>query len=176
MNIQDALKETGRAQCEQYTRYYAQWDGSCLQFYSKDRSVYQGLLAHDRILKDDWQPYPIKKEIRPENAGELWRNAMGVKFFSFFDNDKEVCLCMIDQSGDRFISGLGELEHFTHNQNGWARLYPPVEDENIERIIIEPYIISNVDGVSTYNFKIKDGYMDRICSKSFTLEIPKEPK
>jgi hypothetical protein len=81
-------------------------------------------------LRTDWHDFPGEKEIRPENAGELWSNN-GKRWF--------VAKC---PSNEYFYDQTGVISHneyakATHGKNGWERLFPKVEDESVERIEIE---------------------------------------
>ena len=86
-----------------------------------------------QIIEDDWQPYHEIKEIRPENAGELW-DKDGCKYITFGTDNND--LRIFNQVGGEY-----ELSEFIpdgpiHDKYGWTRLYPKIEDD-VERIEIE---------------------------------------
>lgn len=187
MNIKDALKETGKATGLHLpfaeTWFVAIDDEDFLWLYNDIGAPIQRVPLRE-ILRSDWQPYHDKKYIRPEKPGELWER-QGEKFFIFFDNDKYVCLCLVDESGDKFstVDAMSYAE-VIHNQNGWTRLYPPVEDENVERIEIEgvewEQIMTLSGGraivpywpIDGYSY-VKKSWLDKPSMKMI-LEIPKE--
>ena len=77
-------------------------------------------------------------EIRPEKAGELWaiRDTSIFTYKDVYGDSLELKFIYADGSGKSYIAGHAN-EQIRHNKNGWTRLYPLVEDENIERIEIE---------------------------------------
>jgi len=130
MNIQEALKETGKAFHVTYSDLYVTWISGNVCFVTvygnEDRP-----LEHHELLKDGWQHYHEVKEIRPENAGELWEMAGHAKFFVITD----------ERTGKNELCGIyGNKivirKDMIHGKD-WTRLFPPVEDDSIERIEIE---------------------------------------
>lgn len=141
MNIQDALKETGKATREGGTDSYAALKmfslsspktlgGERLYWYTIETGEENSPVQLDAILEDDWQPYHDKKEIRPEKAGELWRHNETEGYFHTDHSTQDASLILIGYKG---VSRNAEIVHGTH----WNRLFPPVEDDNIKRIQIE---------------------------------------
>ena len=146
MEIQDAMKETGKVECEEYPSYYAEWHGGNLAFLTKAGDKYQGLLAHERILADDWQPYHAKEEIRPSEAGELWelweyiKNDQKTLWFTIRHGLEEIR--MTEQTGQTYT--LRGMQYVSHGSTGWKRLHPPVSDA--EEIVIEGVTWGRGDG------------------------------
>lgn len=84
------------------------------------------------VLRIDWHIFPEVKEIRPENAGELWI-AGGIKYMSQKVGDR---LRMIPEEYSMNVLEPSGLEYFIHGTGQYERLFPPVE-EDVERIEIE---------------------------------------
>ncbi len=92
-------------------------------------------VSGEEAIRTDWQVFTRVKEIRPENAGEFWRHENGGTFYTHaksYNVDSEIA------TTNRF----GAIEDLprddkTHNKGGWTRLYPPVEDDSVERVEIE---------------------------------------
>ena len=75
MNIQDALKNTGKAKRPLSNDYYAAIDEEdVLRWYGQDVHNKANEVQLSGVLADDWQPYHPKEEIMPSEAGELWGN------------------------------------------------------------------------------------------------------
>ncbi|MCK5609774.1 hypothetical protein KAR91_48330 [Candidatus Pacearchaeota archaeon] len=138
MNIQDALKETGKARKKSNLAEYAFLDKSedsvrheIFWFVDGEKESH---VQFEDLFNDDWQPYHEEKEIRPDSAGELWRHEQGGTFYTHaksYNTNSEVAT----------TNHFGAIEDLPrddkiHNKNGWTRLYPPVE-EDVERIEIE---------------------------------------
>ena len=68
MIIQDALKENGRAKCNEDGYVFVDEYG-ILQWYDTVNNVVIAPAELNEILNSDWQPHHEKKEIRPEKAG-----------------------------------------------------------------------------------------------------------
>jgi hypothetical protein len=166
MDIQDALRPTGKANMEGWDtdRYVEIKEG---QFINTDGHKF----ANACILSADWQPYHEVKEIRPERAGELWKHERGLHGHTFkhpsgdiyFNDDNETTLAT-------------KAKAVIHNKNGWTRLFPLPEDDSIERIEIKPGIINEIKGFSVYSFILSEEYRDSINGKKMILEIPKGDK
>ena len=128
MNIQDALKETGKAAM-------GGWDTDRYVFVGGGQlcNVEGHKFANACILKDDWQPYHEEKEIRPEKEGELWKNNVNINWFiRRAGSSRCKGFQAVSEQGVCFdIKGLDMV----HGE-GWTRLFPPVE-EDVERIEIE---------------------------------------
>ncbi|MCK5615176.1 hypothetical protein KAR91_75635, partial [Candidatus Pacearchaeota archaeon] len=134
MNIQNALKETGKAIYPDQTDVYAE-----IRFYNganylvwintEDNEISGrvtgeegGRVAYEMHFKDDWQPYFEVKEIRPEKAGELWEyNAKCLKIFILYGDN--LSLVGIDETGQK--STISPF--MIHGKNGFTRIEPPVE-------------------------------------------------
>ena len=140
MNIQDALKETGAAIIEGLEGWI-HWNSldSCFYMNFNHGDIRKYSLSKADIEEDNWLPYHEEKEIRPEKAGELWRYNSGVNTLHYHTDSSVV------KGESRFkiiLYGFsGEVsndpDHIIHHKNGWTRLFPPVEDESVERIEIE---------------------------------------
>lgn len=136
MKIQEALRKNGKAQREissdraaygEVVESYLVWDNG-------DHIGYDGLIA------DDWQPYHEVKEIRPENAGELWEEISDIS--KYYHTDFRGTLGInfrLAMIGDFRV----EIENVIHGK-GWMRRFPHVEDDSIERIEIESLEITGI--------------------------------
>lgn len=95
------------------------------------------------------------KEIRPENAGELWRHEDGSIGIIIKQSESSPLGIAFDNGTQKHLSDTNLAsgknkpyrEYLIHNKNGWERLYPPVEDDSVETIEIE--------GVEWENCKIE---------------------
>ena len=137
MNIQDALKENRKVTLPIYDdNYYVSEAGANLRLWNSKEKITIRELYISELLSSDWLPYHEEKEIRPEKPGELWGRHKE-HYLVFFDNDKHVCLCIVDEAGDKFtVSEMDNTCEIIHNKNGWKRVFPSVEDESVERIEI----------------------------------------
>jgi hypothetical protein len=177
MDIIEALKETGMvsilAGCEDYA--FINEDGVlCWDNKGSPEPVPLDLIP----LK--WRPYRKEPQIVPKEAGEVWVNDIGIKWF--------ICFACSDQS--KGLVALSEQQVFwnidqlnmVHGKNGWTRLFPKVEDPNIERVELDnvtwiktsrgitDFISPMVDGVSLHNM-----YMELIEERGkLTFEWNKE--
>ena len=190
MKIEEALKETGKAIYPDQTDVYVEvrFDNGAnylVWVNTEDNEIdgrvageEGGKVAYEMHFKDNWQPYHEVKEIRPENAGELWCFESGDGTESYHHTQ-----------GSQFREGLEligyagpiDMKQVIHNhKNGWTREFPKVEDENVERIEIEAVRWERHEAFCTYpkstlamepngrfNEFIKRGPMKMI------LEIPK---
>ena len=117
------------------------------------------------------------KEIRPEKAGELWQ-AGNDSFFFTVNSDK-----IAGDNGDTYEIKDYEMIHGKH---GWIRLYPPVEDDSVERIEFnnvdwdlsgcwqtKPMPFVSYDGGSKDWGDIRDAVINQPKMKMI-LEIPKD--
>jgi hypothetical protein len=185
MKVQDALEKNGKAYrvISSTSEPYAYIDGLYLVWEDGVKVGYEGIIA------EDWLPYPEEKEIRPEKAGEVWQYEE--------DSHKKVtvwhkgilCFHALSRRDRPDIiyfkkdDGLGWFccDEPVHGKNGWTRLYPPVEDESVERIEIEGVenfrLCGDTFESSIYKVDIPDGYLDRLEDKppmKMILEIPKD--
>ena len=114
MKIEDALKENGKAT-------YPMWDKDAFV-----HIVHSEFIDHDgnpyycsHLLDNNWEPY--HPEIRPKEAGELWRHGT----FLYF-------VARISGSSLEFISGGGQsvtgIFEAVHGKDGLTRIFPPVEE------------------------------------------------
>jgi hypothetical protein len=128
-------------------------------------------------------------EIRPENDGELWEHeddSMGMIVRCFQSSPLEIVFsngCRKHLSETSLASGNNRTygEDLIHGKNGWTRLYPPVEDNSVERIEIEGVknfrFCGDTHDASLYKVDIPDGHLDDLEDKppmKMILEIPKE--
>lgn len=189
MNIQDALKDTGKAKLgksngwashqEGYT-WHAERDGKFLRWFDEEGNPRCEISYFD-IINIGWEPHYEKEVIRPEKAGEVWEDSCGNLWLTSNPSEK----------GLRFMSATGDNSWFdfpslrwhkdvVHNQNGWTRPYPPVEDEKVERIVIEGVEWFGVHNKTypEYYEERKDGFkFESLQNKppmTMILEIPKE--
>lgn len=181
MNIQDALKETGKAGVisteKTYTYAKLNEEGS-LFWYDKTTQAKDVAVAVSVIGKDIWQPYHEEKEIRPEEVKEIWNSPSNAMFIVeryngilYFATPSSSC------KGEAITHKCSEV----WNNNGWTRLYSPVE-EDVERIEIEgvdwysqgngPVIFYPTENGSTF-FLNHAGLVNKPPMKMI-LEIPKD--
>jgi hypothetical protein len=134
MNIQDALKETGKAECDEDGYVFVDEYG-ILRWYDTVNNTDTGAAELNEILNSDWLPYHEEKEIRPEEAGELWGDEYGDKWATVKDTrtGRELLLMYNCLQDFKNIEASNTLK-IIHNKNGWTRLFPPVEDESVERM------------------------------------------
>ncbi len=174
MNIQDALKPTGKATAISGNWYAALNKDGVLFYYPEDSEsgIDKGPVTLQSIQDLTWRPYYDKSVIRPEKGGEHWINEHGKHLFSY---RMSLPIHWIDESGE--VIDINLHNSIIHNQSGWTRLYPPVEDDNVERIEIKIEVgFPNRPGdhKSEYKFLLPDGYLKRIVNETLILEIPKE--
>ncbi|MCK5603539.1 hypothetical protein KAR91_16765 [Candidatus Pacearchaeota archaeon] len=130
MKSEEALRETGKAKRSCWHDGAYIWLDEHGQFLFVGPNKKQSGYNLKAILDNEWYPHHEEKEIRPENAGELW--VFG-----------KVHTMTVD-IGDG-LRAIDEFEDFmdrgsmVHGEDGWTRLYPPVE-EDVERIEIEGVI------------------------------------
>ena len=125
MNIQDALKETGKGQGNLKDMYVELNDDEVLCWYDISGNCVEEPVSLSIILDDDWQPYCPVEEIRPEKAGELWEHN-NIKFMTMVPS--------VHKDSKMYLKSKFDVKHFMdnviHNQNGWTRLYPPVKEQS----------------------------------------------
>lgn len=131
MNIQNALKETGMTIKTSGVDCYAQEDDKgVLRWVEKKEHQYVAIVSLASVMLEDWQPYHLEKEIRPENAGELWEYRERFLWFT-----RHIRMESGELSEVRIVCQDGENEtlqsmcNTIHNKNCWKRLYPPVKQE-----------------------------------------------
>lgn len=183
MNIQDALKSTGRAVLilDGEKVEYVKWFNDTLWWVNIRSGACDREVRHLDILEGDWEPYHEVEEIRPEKVGELWQR------------DGEINHRCVTYEG---IVGLNVIwwggtantnrvdKDMIHNKNGWKRVWPNVEDENVERIEIEGVKWEEIQSLSGTQIvtlfwteqgfsHIKRQWLNKSPMK-MTLEIPKD--
>ncbi len=134
MKIEEAQEQNGKAwlpddKTSKLDEYVISVGGVMTWFGSDDAAI--NPVAYCLLKRTDWQPFPEAKEIRPEKAGELWATG-DLNYMTQKIGDE---LRMIPRSYDMQI--LEEIDHFIHGVGCYKRLYPPVEDDSVERIEIE---------------------------------------
>jgi hypothetical protein len=173
MDIISALKETGKA-CINGRLAYDDGFG-ILRWADEDT-----LVTLKDIMRGDWQPYPDKKEIRAEKAGELWA-LRGVYHHTIGDSKNGYDVIKMVFKDGSFIAEHGPY----HNQNGWKRIHPPVEDESVERIDLsdldfthylpeEYYATVHINGESGLTRSLADILVSKKGGQKMILEIPKD--
>ena len=122
MNVLKALEPTGKVR-------RAIWnDGAYIKQDGNGRFIFWSPINKQFspynfpvILDNDWQPYHEKPEIRPENAGELWRGKSEAFLMTFYSFERDE-LCFI--TGNGIVHKCSSFSDYSE----WARLYPPVEE------------------------------------------------
>ena len=134
MNIQDALKETGKARKIVDTDNYAKLDTTDrLYWHGIDDDCKNSPVQMVSILADNWQPYHPVEQIVPREAGELWESDAGLLCFIVENGGG---LKARSQSDTLWEKEGGTFSRLIHNQNGWTRIHPPVK-EDVEDIVTE---------------------------------------
>ena len=145
-----------------------------------------GYVQYGDIITDDWRPYHDKKEIRPE-IGDIWEIEDGSSGFihgSFQYADER-------DFEDMYITFTTGFKNsikipMVHGENGWKRIHPPVEDDSIERVVIENCAFLKHEGKNiTVVFptstggQFNNGSFEKYTGKKpmeMILKIPKEEK
>lgn len=133
MNIQDALKETGKACNKDKSAYVGvRFDhgANYLSWYNSHNDEYISNVSYEAHFKDDWQPYHPIKEIRPENAGELWRCTLNNVCYLYEPHDN-----ILTTARGNTIKVNKCDPPVVHGEH-WKRLYPEVK-EGVERVGID---------------------------------------
>jgi hypothetical protein len=161
MNVAEALEVDGKIESATSNRIAFLDEFGILRWDDDDSLV---------MLEDivgAWLPYYEEKENRPEKAGELWKNSVG-----------EVCHTIMDDGELWTIGNNGRYQQ--KNIRNWTRLYPPVEDDSVERIEIEGVKFSDHyrDAVDkdVYTIRLDTKYLSILQNRlpmKMTLEIPK---
>lgn len=160
------------------------WQNDIVEFVESGHNVSQIETDEKVILegcRDDCpnKPYHEVKEIVPQNAGELWKYN---DRFMWFTTRGISGLEMVCEDGEE-TETVEKMNQTIHNKNGWTRPYPPVEDENIERIEIEGVKWKNGANHISYPYiELPDGadygifhdVRDKNKSMKMILEIPKD--
>lgn len=128
MNIQEALKETGKAKLPT-------WHDGAYVYVKNDLIFLKGMGGYDKpysskvMLAGDWQPHHEVKEIRPQKAGELWsiRDTLIFTYEDVYGDPLQLKFIYADGSGQNYISGHANGQ-IIHNKNGWTLIYSPDEE------------------------------------------------
>lgn len=175
MNIQDALKETGKAE-KGYSDaiYVKESEEGVLYWFGKKSGAEMNGVSFRNIMADDWQPYHPKEEIRPSEAGELWQYN-GVEYVTMTESVSISDKLFMKSKYDHYCKIEGSIE-IIHNQNGWKRLHPPVNDEEV--IVSEEVTWHSEDGWVFPRRKTGTVFgFSQLLNKppmTMTLTIPKE--
>ena len=126
MEIKKALEATGKAVGYTIGSYVALDEDGILYWYTCASNEKGEPVSLFSINKQNWQPYSLKEEIRPENAGELWESPSRTLFITkVYDDDlyfTTVSACNKDHSVYRKV--------YSSHTNEWKRIHPPVEDDS----------------------------------------------
>lgn len=134
MNIQEALKPTGKAVYPDQTDVYVEVrfnnGANYLVWVNTEDNELDGRVAgeeggkvaYEMHFKDNWQPYHEVKEIIPEEPGETWyHEARALKMFTF--SNAILGISIMDQTG-----ALMGIDGLIHGKNGFTRIEPPVKE------------------------------------------------
>jgi hypothetical protein len=171
MIIQDALKPTGKAECDEDGYVFVDEYG-ILRWYDTVNNTATGAAELNEILNSDWLPYHEEEEIRPEKAGELWQQTdHNGKVTTSMTVEEDETIRRVYESG--IHDGIDE-DWQIHNKNGWTRLFPSVEDESMKRVPVVLRLTGGGDSFSSMEFDIGKKCGARLKGKTVFLEIPKE--
>ena len=192
MKLQEALKETGKASRKGLDWFIEECENG-EHNYRAISSTSGGVAGYDMLihhaLADDWQPYHEVKEIRPEKAGELWKDEDGKRWATRPSGTKgEISIDSLSTCGTEWRKYDVNIWHgnIIHNKNGWTRLFPKVEDDSVKRIEFEnvdwnlsdcwqtkPMPFVSYNGGSSDWGGIRDAVVNQPKMKMI-LEIPKD--
>lgn len=140
MKIKEALKGNGKAIRKGLDWFIEECQNGEYCYRIADLST-GGVLGYEisihHILADDWQPYHEVKEIRPENAGELWKFNQ-YSWFTYFDKNEQNEEVLMGICNDGDISQIDKNDKVyksinpIHGKDGWKRLFPKPEDDSNE--------------------------------------------
>jgi len=94
-----------------------------LSWYEKSSDIFTSYVRFEDIENLTWWPYTPEPVIRPENAGELWKQS-GVYFMLVSDGGCYLKSCCPNQKAS--VSGWKAI---THGKYGWERIHPKVKRE-----------------------------------------------
>lgn len=151
MNIEEALKFTGKARIGENNKH-APWQagynwhveivGKYLRWVD-DQGVEKCEVSYFDHMSKEWQSYHDKKEIRPQMAGELWKNNgiiyMTVKENSATNPNTKIYLCWCCDG--RLIDVNNFIPDVIHGKNKWTLLYSP-----------DPERMADISGVQREEF------------------------
>ena len=131
------------------------------------------------ITEGEWQPYHEVKEIRPEKAGELWEHKDGI-FAIAMGRDGRLGRVWVNQkpsfaNPDNMLSVYTQpMKEVIHGKDSYKRLFPPIEDDSVERMVFENVTFRNKNGciVAMNECGAMIGVLDSPPMK-MTLEKPK---
>jgi len=139
MNIIEALKETGMARWRRDTSAYIKPvfrnGAEYLVWHDSETDIEQGDLSWQAHFDETYVPYHKEPEIRPKEAGEVWKNKRDKFIYMTKMGERYEGLLMIPSEKDLFSSN--PAKEVIHGQNGWERLFSPVQDNDIERVSIK---------------------------------------
>ena len=148
MKIEEALEATGKASDHRDKVMYAELDEKgVLCWYDIETHELINPVGLDSINGSGWQLYHEVKEIRPEEVGELWKKSSDR--FVYLVGKEEGRLVGIPSETILFTFDIERHgKSMIHEKNGWQRLFPPVEDDSIERIEIERMTFGRIEGAN----------------------------
>ena len=142
MNIQSALVPTGKAVkggnngCANWQagyKWHAERLGRRLVWCDEKGTEQLGDIDYLSIISNDWQPYHEVKEIRPEDEREVWINKKYSSVHVLITGWTELGGGkLVFRNADGHVAPI-EPEAI-HGKNGWERIHPLPEGENVERI------------------------------------------
>ena len=162
MDILYALKMTGKATTETETAgFVSVGEDGILYWFNRLTGKKMLAVKLEVIGRNDWLPYHPKEEIRPKEAGELWKNKYG-QFFAIGEDAMGLYVCWLDKPhpGPQERELDRDTACMLHGKNGWERVFPVVEDaegthrdSDTKTIIIKDvkWVKDNYPTYSTYH-------------------------
>jgi hypothetical protein len=162
MNIEEALKSTGKAIWEKKPTEFVAWCEGDIYAFDIETGRKGDRIKASELFIGDWQPYSPEPEIRPEKAGELWGNSNGNFAHTFLNRKGELCF-----NENECFYGMDIMEaKIAHNKNGWTLLYSPDPERMAEISGVVEVIAEKVK-----NFELSRQRMGEAVYE-FTSETP----
>jgi len=107
-----------------------------LQYFFKRDGSPMDIVPFNEIIEFEWYPYHKSKSkniIVPNNVNEIWLYDNNPYIINYFIESDSMSMISLDETIYNPIKTLNDYEKIIHNQNGWKRLWPKVEKDNMEK-------------------------------------------